>query len=72
MNQKDLRKQLRNVVQEMKDELITQEIIQSIERRLMDYLRMRLDAIDERQKDIQGYMVRQNANMTFLPKNKAE
>lgn len=70
-NQKDLRKQLRNIIQDMKDELINQELVSVMEKRLDGAMRVRLEAldkmvrdrlneIDSRSRDIQNFIMRQN------------
>lgn len=60
-NAKELRGQLRQVVKEMAQELITKELVDTIEKKLRTEMNARLNLIDERQKQIQGYMVRQSA-----------
>lgn len=57
LKSKDLRKQLRNVIQEILPELLTSELMKVLEQKIT----ARLDLIDQRQKDITGYMVRQSA-----------
>lgn len=64
---KDLRKQLRNVVKEILPELLQSEAVEAIYRLLREELGKRLDAIDERQKEIAGYMVRQSAGLPPVP-----
>ena len=70
---KDLRKQLKNVVQAMLPDLINSELGESIRKDLSRQIQARLDVmmeevrntlkqIDERSKDIQGYLVRQTSN----------
>lgn len=70
-NPKELRKQLRNVIQDMKDELLTQELSTAIEKKLYATINMRLtalenhvkstlDQIDNRSKDLQSYVLRQS------------
>lgn len=61
MNPKDLRKQLRNIVQELLTEALIKEVMFEVEKRLMDVVKKRLDMLDERQKDMLGYIVRQSA-----------
>ncbi len=58
---KDLRKQLRNELKSMADELVTLEIVEKAFKVLTARIDARLDAIDQRQKDLQGYMVRQSS-----------
>lgn len=53
-NPKDLRKQLRNVVQEILPEVLTSELIAALKKEINAYL----DKIDERQKNISSYIVR--------------
>jgi hypothetical protein len=57
---KDLRKQLRNVVQEVLPELLQSELVKAVEQKLRKEMNDRLNLIDKRQKDIQGYVVRQS------------
>lgn len=59
-NAKDLRKQLKNVIQGMKDEMIGNELVVAMEKRLSAIIVARLNLIDARMKDIQSFMVRQN------------
>jgi hypothetical protein len=61
-NAKDIRKQVRNVVQEILPELLASALIAEIDKKLTALVLKRLDQIDQRQKDIQGYMVRQSAS----------
>lgn len=61
MNQKQvklLRKQIRNVVQELLPAVLTQEVVTSISSELKKEVLSRLDAIDARQKDITSFVVR--------------
>jgi hypothetical protein len=45
----------------MADELVTLEIVEKAFKVLTARIDARLDAIDQRQKDLQGYMVRQSS-----------
>jgi len=63
-NIKQLRGQLRQLVQE----LLETELVKAVEERLMKHVNARLDIIDKRQKDISGFMVRQAS----LPQAKKE
>ena len=67
-NAKDIRKQVRNVMQETAKDLITQELGVEVERRLNEKLNARLDAIEEyvkaqltkmdnRAKAVEGYLL---------------
>ena len=60
-NAKDLRKQLRNICLEILPELLASEAIKTVEAKLRSEMNERLNLIDERQKQIQGYVVRQSA-----------
>lgn len=71
-NIKDIRKQLRNVVQEEMGNILTNEMKLSLYRDLSDkiqkqlnevtkYVKETLDRIDERSKDIQTYAINQSA-----------
>lgn len=72
-NPKELRKQLRNVVQDLLPELVASELGESIRKELSRQIQARLDImvkeiqgtlqqIDQRSKDVQGYLVRQTLN----------
>ena len=65
---KDIRKQVRNVVNEILQEVLSTELVKHIEIKLRNEMNARLNIIDERQKDIQGYMVRQSARPAEGPK----
>lgn len=68
-NPKELRKQLRNVVQDLLPDLIKSELGAAIHKSVSGIIQMRLDVmmkeiqntlqtIDQRSKDVQGYLVR--------------
>jgi len=70
-NPKELRKQLRNVVQDLLPDLIKSEFGESVRKELHAQSHARLDELmknvqamlkqmDDRSKDIQGYLVRQS------------
>lgn len=59
-NLKDLRKQVRNVVKEVLPEILGNELVKEIEYKLRQEINARLNLIDDRQKDIQSYVVRQS------------
>lgn len=72
---KDIRKQVRNVTQEILSDVLNNELVTAMEVRIMTYVKKRLDAIDERQKDIQAYMIRNSAPQmpsVKAPKDKEE
>ncbi len=58
---KQIRGQVRQVVQEVLPHLLGSAIILAMENKLREEMRARLDVIDERQKDIQAYIIRQDA-----------
>lgn len=58
---KMLRGQLRQIAKELLPELLTKELVDSIRNELRAELLIKLNAIDERSKDIQAYMIRQSA-----------
>lgn len=58
---KDIRKQIKNVIQAELEGILSNELYQTLEKRLMDHLSARLNAIDERQKQLQSYMIRHTA-----------
>jgi hypothetical protein len=63
MNNKDLKQlrgQIRIIVKELLPEIVAIELIQALEKKLGEEMRARLDAIDDRQKSLQAYMVRQS------------
>lgn len=74
-NFKTIRKQLRNVVQEIAPGIITQELVSTIQKSLSEDVQKRMDTIaaeaketlrliDERQKDLQNYLARILEQMT--------
>jgi hypothetical protein len=58
MTPKEIRKQLKNVTQAMLKEAAVEEIVKEVERRALPIIKERLDIIDSRMKDIQGYFLR--------------
>lgn len=71
---KTLRKQLRNVVQEILPEILTAELVATIRKdqivqidarlnALAKQIQQTLDTIDQRSKDVQAYNIRQSASM---------
>lgn len=81
-NPKELRKQLRNVVQELLPELLKKELTEAMFKTLMEHLNNRMDfvsasakdsiaKIDERQKEMHSYVVRQ-INLAVAPATKPE
>lgn len=74
-NAKELRKSLRNVVQELLPDLIKSELGNSLRKELSEQMKVHLDLavgqiqgvlkqIDQRSKDVQGYLVRQTLQPT--------
>lgn len=59
MSPKELRGQLRQIVKE----LLVDELVRAVEERLIKVMLARLDKIDERQKDLLGYVVRHSSKM---------
>ena len=59
--QKDLRKQLKNLVKEALPEVLSTELVQAA----LASLNERLDMIDERQKQIQSYLIRNTSTPEF-------
>lgn len=68
-NAKLLRKQLRNVVQEILGEVLTSELVTEVEKRLVERQDARMTGlahairevvakVDERSKEVQGYLIR--------------
>lgn len=60
---KALRGQIRQIVKEELPGILASELIKNLELGLKDILTKRLDAIDERQKDISHYIVKQSAGI---------
>lgn len=61
MNNKELkvlRGQIRQIVKELLPDVLTSEVLLAIEQRLSAQVKEKLEQIDERQKDLQAYMVR--------------
>lgn len=58
---KVLRGQVRQVVNEVLPVILASELMKAMENRLLQYVKDRLDLIDQRSKDMQSYMVRQSA-----------
>lgn len=61
VDHKELRKQLRYVVREILAEVLTYELVGAIEKKLAARMDAALDKINERQKDISAYVVRNSA-----------
>jgi len=59
--QKDLRKQLRNLVQEELPAILSKELVDAV----LSKINSRLDVIDERQKVIQSYLIRNTSVPEF-------
>lgn len=66
-NSKDLRKQLRNVIQALLPELLTNEILSAIReqnhkeiKKIEEDVKKTMHEMNERQKDTLGYLVRQS------------
>lgn len=53
-----IRGQLRQILREVGPELITESVVDAIERRLLEYTKIRLTKMEERQKDIQNLVLR--------------
>lgn len=68
---KQIRGQVRQVALALIPEILTEEFYLTVEKRVLAEVTRRLDIIDQRQKEIQGYMVRQSAGLPAAPK-KAE
>lgn len=66
-NAKMIRGQLRQIAKEILPELITSELLNAIRNELRQELLIKLNAIDERNKDIQAYIVRQSAPVVPNP-----
>ena len=60
-NAKVIRGQLRQIAKEILPEILTNELVEFIRNELRQELLIKLNAIDERSKDIQAYMIRQSA-----------
>jgi hypothetical protein len=82
-DQKELRKQLRNVVRDLLPETLTKEMQDSITRTIQDFMTKRLNLISnditaqltkmsERSKDVQDFIMRQALATTQSPVAKPE
>lgn len=69
---KELRKQLRNVVQGLLPEILTKELEEAVYKKLLSDMNARMDLIannaketleriDERSRDVQSYVIRQSS-----------
>lgn len=58
MTPKDIRKQIRNVAQEILPELLSQEAIVALEKRLVERVAEQLNRIEQNQKDMQSFVLR--------------
>ncbi len=76
---KDIRKQLRNVVQDAMPQIVTEELGKAVHDALKSHIDKRLDAIskhiqtsldalDQRSKDVQAFVIRQNTAQAPAPK----
>ncbi len=54
-------KELRSQMRQIAKELLTEELVIALEAKLRKEMNDRLNVIDQRQKDIAGYMVRQSS-----------
>lgn len=63
-NIKQLRGQIRQIVKELLPEILNEQLLQEIEKKI----KVRLDAIDKRQKTINSYVVRNHASTEPLLK----
>lgn len=70
MNQKQiklLRGQIRQAVKEVLPEVFATEVIKAMEKKLTGDMKIALDKIDERQKDLQSYFLRHNVKTDPQP-----
>lgn len=58
MNIKQIRGQIRQIVKELLPELLTEQLVAAIQNQLHSQLQERLVKIDDRQSQIQSYIVR--------------
>jgi hypothetical protein len=65
-NAKDIRKQVRNVIQELIPELLTKEVVDAITKQMHERVtklendtKAQMKEMNERHKDVMGYLVRQ-------------
>ncbi len=76
-----LRGQIRQVVKEILPDVLTEELAKAILQQLQLMTRTQLNAIeaqvrdslqalDDRSREVQNYVIRQTAASTFLPENK--
>lgn len=59
-----LRKQLRNVVKELLPETLSSELVANVQANLSRQMKEGLTKIDERQKDLQAYFIRNTVQKT--------
>lgn len=64
---KQIRGQIRQIVKELMPELLNEQLVASIEKRLSGQLYEGLNKIDERQKELQSYFIR-NVGVPTAPK----
>lgn len=69
-NIKQLRGQVRQIVKELLPEVLSVELMAAIEAKLIQQIKDGLAKIDERQRELQSYMVR-NVNVPVAPKDKS-
>lgn len=68
MNIKLIRGQIRQIVKELLPELLTEQLVESIRNELSSQLQDRLIKIDDRQAQIQSYVVRNSGVPTSSSK----
>lgn len=82
MNPKNIRKQVRNVAEALMSEALATELREVIRKEMMlhidkrldaisAHLKSTLDAIDQRQRDVQAYTIRQSASMLPIMPDKS-
>ena len=64
---KELRSQIRAIVKELLPEILKDEVIETINKKLNETILARLNAIDERQKIVQDYTVRNSVRGITTP-----
>lgn len=65
---KQIRGQIRQIVKEILPELLSEQLVEAMEKRLVGQLREGLTKIDNRQAELQSYIVRNAGVPTAKPK----
>lgn len=69
---KQIRGQLRQLVKELLPEVLTEQLVEAIQKKLSGQLYEGLNKIDDRQKDLQAYLVRNTVVQAPIVDNKPQ